>query len=183
MARVMRLVDDDKLGILTLVRLRVPMLIIGLVLGLALSFVTSEFEEVLRQNVEAVFFLPFIVYMADAMGTQTQTIYIRNLTKGKAGFFTYLVKETVLGILVGLLFGLLAAAAALLWFKSTALALTVGMAMGAAVGTAPIIALIVTEVLELEHQDPAVGAGPIATVIQDVVSITLFGLVASSILL
>ena len=183
MAREMTIVEDDKLGVLTLMRLRVPSLAIGLVLGLALSFVTSEFEDVLRRNVEAVFFIPFVVYMADAMGTQTQTIYTRGLTRGKANFFTYLFKETALGVLVGFLFGLLAAVAALFWFNSIPLALVVGIAMFAAVGTAPIIALVVTEVLELEHQDPAVGAGPIATVIQDVVSITLFGLVASAILL
>lgn len=183
MAPEMKIVEDDKLGIFTLVRLRVPSLAVGLALGLALSFVTSEFEEVLRQNVEAVFFIPFVVYMADAMGTQTQTIYTRGLTRGKAKFFTYLVKETALGVLVGFLFGVLAAVAALFWFKSMALAMVVGTAMLAAVGTAPIIALVVTEVLELEHQDPAVGAGPIATVIQDVVSITIFGWVASSILL
>lgn len=166
-----------------LARLRLPSLAIGLVLGMVLSFVTSGFEDVLAKNVEAVFFIPFIVYMADAMGTQTQTIYTRDLTRGKAKFLTYLVKESILGLLVGAFFGLIAMAAAFLWFKSRELAMVVGISTFAATGSAPLISLVVAEVLELEHQDPAVGAGPIATVIQDTISVTLYGLIASSILL
>jgi Mg/Co/Ni transporter MgtE len=37
--------------------------------------------------------------------------------------------------------------------------------------------------LQLEHSDPAVGAGPIATVVQDTVSILIFGFIASAIIL
>ena len=55
--------------------------------------------------------------------------------------------------------------------------------MFAAVLVAPLVALLVTETLQLEHSDPAVGSGPIATVIQDTLSILIFGLIASAIIL
>ncbi len=60
--------------------------------------------------------------------------------------------------------------------------MVVSTAMFFTVTIAPLVALLVTEVLQLEHKDPAVGSGPIATVIQDTLSVLIYGLVASAIL-
>ncbi len=163
--------------------MRIPPLFFGLLLGFALSFMTSTFEELLVQNVKAVFFLPFIVYMADAVGTQTQTIYVRDLSVGKAKFLNYLLKESALGFILGSIFGVISFVIVSFWLGSAELALAVGIAVLAAIGTAPLVALAVTEILELEHKDPALGAGPLATVIQDTISVVVFGLVASAVLL
>jgi len=163
--------------------MRMPALLVGLLLGFVLSFMTSVFEELLTTNVQTVFFLPFIVYMADAVGTQSQTIYVRDLGRGKAKFLTYLLKETALGIILGSVFGVISFVVVSLWLGSAELAIAVAIAVLAAIGTAPVVAIIVTEVLELEHKDPALGAGPIATVIQDAISVLVFGAVASAFLL
>jgi magnesium transporter len=178
-----RFADDEKFSIRVLGLMRTPPLLIGLVLGFLMSLATSRFEEVLSKHVQVAFFIPFIVYMADAVGTQTQTIYIRDLTRGKAHFFTYLVKEGVLGILLGLLFGLLSFIATIVFFHWMLLALAVGISMFVAISTAPVINIIIVELLELEHQDPAMGSGPIATVIQDAISVIMYGIIASAIIL
>lgn len=175
--------DDDKESVGLLLRLRLPSLFIGLVLGMVLSLVTSTFEEVLQRNIHVAFFIPFIVYLADAVGTQTQNIYTRDLRTGKANFKKYLLKESALGVILGLVFSVLTVPITLLWFKSTELATAVSLATLGAIATAPLIALIVTELLELEHTDPAVGAGPLATVIQDTVSVLIYGLIASAVIL
>ncbi|OGK17092.1 hypothetical protein A2774_01925 [Candidatus Roizmanbacteria bacterium RIFCSPHIGHO2_01_FULL_39_12c] len=177
------LADDDKYPVRTLLLMRVPPLIVGLVLGFVISFATSRFEKVLAEKIEVVFFLPFIVYMASAIGSQTQTIYSRDLTRGKANFITYLFKEMALGLILGTIFGFICFLVVSVWFGATKLALTVGMSLFVAMGLAPLVALIVTEILELEHQDPAVGAGPIATVIQDTISVIIYGAIASLIIL
>lgn len=177
------LADDDTESDLTLLRLRAPSLFVGLILGIGISFLTSRFEQVLTQNVQVAFFLPFIVYMADAIGTQTQSIYTRDLKSGKAKFLTYLGKETVLGIIFGLVFGFISAAVVWLWFQNTGLALSVGLSMLIATTMAPVIALLITEALQLERTDPAAGAGPIATVVQDALSVVVYGLICSAILL
>src|SRR5574344_2649295 len=77
-------VDDNYEPIRTLFKLRLPALIIGLILGIGISFVTSRFEAVLAKNIQVAFFLPFIVYIADAIGTQTETISSTTLNNGKA---------------------------------------------------------------------------------------------------
>lgn len=175
--------EDEMTPIRRLLLMRFPSLAVGLILGLFLSFITSRFEEVIIQNVSVAFFLPFIVYLADAVGQQTQNIYVRDLREGKARFKVYLVKETLIGLILGFVFSLVTATFVLMWFQSSELAIAVSCAVFGAIVTAPIIALIVAEILELEHKDPAVGTGPIATVIQDVISIVIYGIIASSILL
>lgn len=175
--------DDDLQTVNRLLRLRLPSLLLGLVLGIVLSFATSRFEEVLVKNVEIAFFIPFIVYFAAAVGSQTQSIYARDLKSGRAKFHTYLLKESALGIILGAAAGLISALVTTVWFDSRELTLAVSVSLFAAVATAPLIALVVTEVFQLEHKDPAVGAGPIATVIQDTISILIFGFIASAIIL
>ena len=171
--------DDDDVSILNLIKMRFPPLILGLLLGVILSIIASRFEDVLAKDIRVAFFIPFIVYMADAVGTQTQTIYSRDLRSGHTSFNKYLYKESILGLLLGLLSGTMSALVTFVWFRSAQLTLTVSLAMFISIALAPLIALLVTEVLQLEHKDPAVGAGPIATVIQDTLSVLIYGMVAS----
>lgn len=175
--------DDDKEAVSFLLRLRLPSLLIGLILGSVLSIIASRFEEVLAQDIRVAFFMPFIVYMAAAVGNQTQSIYIRDLRTGKANFKNYLIKESAIGMILGLLLGGLSFAIVSFWFSSIPLAMSVAISMFAAVATAPLLALFVSEILELEHQDPAVGAGPIATVVQDTVSVVIYGFISTLIIL
>lgn len=174
--------DDEHDGVGLLLRLRVPWLVFGLLGGVAASFVVSRFEEVLSQNISLAFFLPVIVYMSDAVGTQTETIFVRDLTAGKAKFTSYLVKEFILGLFLGILFGVLIGLIAYFWIDSAEIALTVGLAMAVNVALAPIIALIVPELLFKEHTDPALGGGPFTTIVQDIISLFVYLLVASLIL-
>lgn len=67
--------------------------------------------------------------------------------------------------------------------RSIDLSLAVGLGILGAIASAPPIALVVTEFLQMEHTDPAVGASPIATVIQDAVSVLIYGFIASAIML
>jgi len=175
--------DDDTQSVRRLFKLRIRPLVIGLTLGIFLSFATSQFEEVLSRNVSVAFFIPFVVYLADAVGTQTQSIYIRDLKTRKASFKKYLFKEGMLGLVFGAIFASVAAVLVMLWFRSSALTLAVSISLFGATASAPVIALLVSEILRLEHTDPATGAGPIATVIQDTVSVLIYGFIASAIIL
>ncbi|MBU1178299.1 magnesium transporter [Patescibacteria group bacterium] len=175
--------DDTSESIITLLKLRAPTLILGLLLGFGISIVTSRFEEVLSQNVEVAFFLPFVVYISDAIGTQTEAIYARNLKTSKAKFGGYFRKESILGIFFGLIFGALAGLIAFFWLDNNLLALSVSVATFLAVAVAPLVALTVTQIFQSMHKDPAAGTGPIATVIQDMTSVVIYGVVCSIIIL
>jgi len=175
--------DDDYESVGTLLRLRAPSLFIGLLLGVGISIVTSRFEEVLSQNIQVAFFLPFIVYVADAIGTQTEAIYSRDLKSGKAKFSNYLRKEFFLGIIFGIVFGIFSGAIILFWLKNTLLAVSVASATCLTIAVAPIVALLVTYIFQSLHDDPAANSGPITTVIQDMTSVLIYGVVSSIIIL
>ena len=176
-------VDDDAEPVKTLFRLRLPPLMIGLGLGIALSFLTSRFEEVISKDIRIAFFLPFVVYISAAVGPKTQTIYVRDMRSKQAVFHTYLIKESILGIILGVLFAVITATIIFLWFNDLLLATSIGSSVLATVALAPILALFISEVSRKLKDDPAAESGPIDTVIQDMISVLIYGLVCSFFLL
>lgn len=168
-----------------LLKLRLPVLVLGLLGGIATSVFLSRFEKVLSENVAIAFFVPLMVYISDAIATQTETIYIRNL-KNKPGeklFWKYFGKELLLGMAIGVIFGTITAVSTYLWLQNGRISLTIGIAMALSMTCAPIVALVTANIMYKIHEDPAVGAGPFATLIGDVVTLLIYFAVASLILL
>jgi magnesium transporter len=178
-----QLEDDTKEPMSLLIEHRLPWLIIGLMGGLLLTYVSSKFESLLTENIGLAFFIPVIVYMASAVGTQTDTVYIRNLDKKRTHFSIYLVKEFTLGVFLGIVFGTITGSVAYLFFNSADLAFSIGLSMASTMAIAPIVALIVPTVLKRVHKDPAVGTGPFVTVIQDFLSLFIYFTIATTIIL
>ena len=162
---------------------RLPWLMIGLGIGFLTSIYISRFEEILAKNISLAFFIPIIVYLSDAVGTQTETIFVRDLTEHRANFLKYLKKEFSLGLVMGAVLGFMIGLFAFFWLRNLKLAMTVGLAMFINVMIAPVVATVIPELLFKERQDPALGAGPFTTVLQDFISLMIYFLVASVILL
>lgn len=181
--RKMILADDDTESVGFLLRLRLPWLILGLAGGVAASYVVSHFEEILTRHVALAFFIPFIVYISDAVGTQTETIYVRNAADGKIDIKKYIAKELALGLIIGALLGIATAFFAYWWMRDLALARTVGLSLAINVTLAPILALTISHILRRSHEDPALGAGPFTTIIQDLISVSIYFAIASALLL
>ena len=178
-----QLMDDTKERLPLLIEKRLPWLIVGLIGGVIVTILVSKFESILSKNISLSFFLPVIVYMSDAIGTQTENIYVRNLAKFRDNFFPYLLKELMIGIAFGTIFGILLGLFAKFWIGSTSVAITITIAMLINGIIAPVVALIVPEVLFKEHEDPALGAGPFTTILQNLISLSVYLLVATWIIL
>ncbi len=161
---------------------RLPWLVLGLFGGIITSIIVSKYEKILSADLRLAFFIPVIVYMSDAVGTQTETIFVRHLKKTGASFSKYLAKETAIGLCLGMIFGSAIGLFAAYWLGSAAVGLTVGLSMLINVSIAPILATLVPELLYKEHSDPALGAGPLATIIQDLISLLIYFFVASLII-
>lgn len=174
--------DDTKEPVGHLVEHRLPWLIFGLIGGIVTSLIISRYEKILASDIRLAFFIPIIVYMSDAVGTQTETIYVRHLRKTATGFWKYMLKETLLGLSLGSIFGLAIGLFASYWLKAPAIGLAVGLAMFVNVTLAPILATVIPAFLYKEHNDPALGAGPLATIIQDLISLLIYLFVATLII-
>jgi len=175
--------DDLRGSVFQLFLHRLPWLLVGLIGGVFASYVVSEYEKVLEGTLELAFFIPIIVYMSDAVGTQTETIYVRNLSREKMNFLSLFFRELGIGLCLGSFFGLFSWIFAYIWLHSFEIALVVGLAMFINISLAPMISIIVPQLLAREHKDPALGSGPFTTIVLDVMSLLIYFVVASAILL
>jgi magnesium transporter len=162
-----------------LIEHRIPWLVIGLLGGLLTTIVVSQYEAILSADVRLAFFIPIIVYLSDAVGTQTETIYVREISEGPIDFAKYILKELVVGVSLGAISGVLLGLFAAYWLKSTAIGFTIGLTMLINLATAPILAVSIPRVLYAKRVDPALGSGPLATIIQDLISLFVYFAIAS----
>jgi magnesium transporter len=156
------------------VRSRLPWLLVGLFGSTVATAVMAAFESVLERRVAVAFFVPAIVYLADAIGTQTEAIVIRFLSLRHAPLRHLLLGELTTGLLIGVCLGLLSFPAVLLGFGDTRLALAVSFAVVVAGTCAAALGLLFPWLLSWAGKDPAFGSGPVATIIQDVLSLLVY---------
>jgi magnesium transporter len=159
---------------------RLPWLLIGLVGAMASAVIVGAFEKQLSDVLLLAFFLPAVVYLADAVGTQTETILIRGLSVGidmRKVFRRELISGTVIGLLIGLAF----LSFALLGWGNEKVAVAVALALFCACAIATLVAMALPLTLRHFGLDPAFGAGPLATVIQDLLSIVVYLAIATPI--
>ncbi len=172
-----------KSRIRVLVSARLPWLLIGLAGGFLAALAVESFEEVLQNYIVLAFFLPLVVYMSDAVAGQTITIFIRAMALDHSfSVWRYVFRELGLGLLLASIMGVLLASVSLLWFADPGLSLVLGIALFLSVLVAVSIALFMTIFLDFLKKDPAVGSGPFATIIIDIVTIFIYFMVAKSLM-
>jgi magnesium transporter len=155
--------------------------VVGLAGAMLAAGLVSAFEETLRENVLLAFFVPAVVYMADAIGTQTETVVIRGIALGvplRAIAKRELLSGAAVGCLLAAAFFVFVAA---VWEDGrVALVVAVALLVSATIATA--IAMTLPYLFDRRGIDPAFGSGPIATVIQDLLSIAVYFLAAAALL-
>ena len=161
-------------------RHRLPWLLLGLAGSILAAFVMKQFEGILSANIAVAFFVPGIVYLADAIGTQTETITVRGLSISHAPIGRMLAGEVRTGLLMGALLGGVAFAAAWLMLDQPRLALAIGLSLFVASGVATTIGLALPWLLYRLGRDPAYGSGPLATILQDLLTVAVYFLIVSA---
>lgn len=159
---------------------RLPWLLIGLIGALLAAVVVSAFGEQLEEQVLIAYFVPGVVYIAAAVGMQTETLAIRGLSLG-VGIRRVAVREVVTGGLLGLTLGSLAFPLVWVGWGEVDIAASVAVSMFAASVIATCVALLLPWMLHRLGKDPAFGSGPIATVIQDLLTVSVYFLTAVAI--
>jgi magnesium transporter len=159
---------------LTRARERLPWLLVGLAGSIIATFIMSRFEQTLAAQLTIAFFVPGIVYLADAIGTQSEAIAVRGLSFNHASLWRLVLGELATGMLIGLALGLLALPVAWLAFGDLRLAAAVALSILAAGAAATSIGLLLPWLLARTGIDPALGSGPVATIIQDVLSLLVY---------
>jgi magnesium transporter len=159
---------------------RLPWLLVGLLGSSAATLVMASFEERLSTQVAIAFFVPAIVYLADAIGTQSEAVTVRGLALLKEPRLSLLLTgELLAGLLIGGALGVVAFGAVYFAISDTMLALSVALAICVAGALAAVCGLFFPWLLSRFGADPAFASGPVATVVQDVLSlIVYFGIIS-----
>ncbi len=160
---------------------RIPWLIIGLIgIMFAASFI-SIFESILEKYLILAFFIPAIVYMSGALGTQHQTLFIRDLSvlgkELRLGY--YFARQMLIAFFLGLIISILVFLGVFFFWKDVFVGFVIAASMFIALLTTSFTSLIMTLIIKKFGQDPALGSGPLATVISDITSIIIYFLIAS----
>ncbi len=154
---------------------RIPWLLLGLIGGLLMAKVIGFFEQTLEQNLALAAFLPLIVYMSSAVGTQMETYIIRDLaTEQKLRIQPYLLRNILIVFFIGialsfllfLLFGIFSGP----WY----LAFVLSASLFASVLSSLCTGLLIPLAFSKLSLDPADASGPVATIIQDTMSIVIY---------
>ncbi|MEX0799873.1 MAG: magnesium transporter [Dehalococcoidia bacterium] len=158
---------------------RLPWLLMGLAGALLAADIVGAFEATLEKNVILVFFVPGVVYLADAVGTQTETLVIRGLSVG-VPVGRVVRREALTGVLVGAAISLAFFPVALIRWGQGDVALAVALALFAACSMATLVAMLLPWLFHRMGRDPAFGSGPLATVVQDLLSILIYLAIAQA---
>lgn len=163
---------------------RAPWLIIGLIGVVVAAGIIDRFEYLLNTHIILAFFIPAILYMSNALGTQNQTLYIRDISlmgrelKTMPYFIRTLAISFVISLIIG---GLVYGATTLIWNENTA-AYVIALAIFATLMISSITSFATTFVFKKTGHDPAMGSGPLATIISDVTSIVVYFMIVSALL-
>jgi magnesium transporter len=107
---------------------------------------------------------------------------VRDLSVRSKPLFVILAMEIVTGAAIGLALGLIAFVAVWAVFGSFAVGLGVAISLFAAGTLASAIGLLLPWALSRFDIDPAFGSGPVATIIQDALTILVYFLVMTKLL-
>jgi magnesium transporter len=159
---------------------RLPWLLVGLAGAFAAAVIVGEFDEAIEDQVLLAFFLPGVVYMSSAIGTQTQTVVIRAFSVGVTMRQT-LLRELLCGLLLSTTIAAAFVPIALAGWGEADVAVGVALALLASSLAATLIALALPWAFQRAGADPAFGSGPLATVLQDIFTIAIYFGVAAPI--
>ena len=176
-------IDTFKVNTFRLVRLRLPWLLLGLLGGMIAAFLVSQFELILKKELALAFFIPVVVYIGNAVSTQTQALLIRLLSAQQVKYLSFLKKELMVSCLLAIIAAVIIASFIGIWLQSIAMVLTVGLAILTSTLVAVTIGLSIPSVLYAAKKDPALGSGPFAAAIQDIATLLIYFLIASLIVI
>ena len=152
---------------------RLPWLIVGTVGCVLATGLMATFEITLKTDLAVAFFIPGIVYLADAIGTQSEAIAVRGLSFSGTAISQLLKGELKTGLYLGIALALLVFPFIWLAFNAK-LAFAVSIALIFASSVATSIGLLLPSILSQMGKDPAYGSGPVATIVQDLLSLLIY---------
>ena len=164
-------------GIIKSTRKRFIWLFLNLLTAILASIVISFFDASIEKMVALAVLMPIVASMGGNAGTQTLTLTVRALAtkdlvqNNRRKIFS---KEISISILNSIIFAIITAVAAQLWFQDFYLSIIVGSAMVVNILSAGFFGFLIPYGLNYFRIDPAIASSVFVTTITDVVGFLSF---------
>ncbi|MDP7342993.1 MAG: magnesium transporter [Alphaproteobacteria bacterium] len=168
---------DINASIRTTTQRRFIWLLLNLATAILASAVIAQFDAAIEKIVALAILMPIVASMGGNAGTQTLTVAVRAIATKDLTVGTIrrvLGKETIVGLLNGIVFAVLTGGVAAAWYGNPALGYVVGGAMIINMLIAGMFGLIIPVVLWRLRIDPAAAAGVLLTTVTDVIGFLAF---------
>ena len=179
--------EEDLFGpVVPSARRRAVWLGINLVTAFLAAWVIGLFEATLDKIVALAVLMPIVASMGGIGGSQTLTLAIRGLAMGQiasSNSRSLLFKEVAIGALNGLVWALVVAFIALIWFDSYGIGAVIGVALLINMIVAAFSGIVIPLVLDKMGIDPALSGSVVLTTVTDVVGFMTFLGLATAFLL
>ena len=178
--------DDMFAPVMHSARRRWVWLGVNLITALMAAVVLYAFQPTLDELVELAVLFPVVMSMGGIAGTQTLTLMIRGMATGQVSArnsMAILRKELAVGVLNGIVFSILIAAIAFLWYGNAGLGLVMAFAVVINLVAGALAGALIPVILKRMSIDPALAGGVVLTTVTDVIGILAFVGLASYLLL
>ncbi len=163
--------------IMATTRSRFSWLAVNLLTAIIASVVIGLFDATIEKLVALAILMPIVASMGGNAGTQTLTVAVRALaTKelSRTNMWRMIWKETIVGLLNGIAFAIIAGVMAWLWFQSPILGGVIAMAMVVNMVVAGLFGICIPIFLEKVNIDPALASSVFLTTVTDVIGFLAF---------
>jgi magnesium transporter len=163
--------------LLETVRSRVVWLALNICTAFVAASVIGLFEQSIERIVALAVLMPITASMGGNAGAQAMTVTVRAIATREltsANALRIVLKEVLVGSVNGLIFALVAASIAVLWFDDPWLGVCIGGAMTLTLAVAGLVGTVVPLLSNRLKIDPAVSSAVVITTITDVVGFFSF---------
>ncbi|MEM0955318.1 MAG: magnesium transporter [Pseudomonadota bacterium] len=150
---------------------------INLVTAFIAASVINLFQGTIDKVVALAVLMPVVASMGGIAGTQTLTVMVRGIALGQIGLSNqrWLVnRELLVGLLNGMLWSVVVAAVASLWFADWKIGGIIAVAMVINLVTAGVAGTLIPLAMKRYQIDPALAGGVVLTTVTDVVGFMSF---------
>lgn len=162
---------------------RLPWILLGLMVGIIIAKVINSFEATLQENILLAGFIPLMVYMSSAVGTQTAAFMIRDFSLDKVSDFKhYFLKQAKVVSTMALLISAVLGSMIIIFYSDIHLASILALAVFLGVLSSIFTGLVIPYLFIKLKFDPANASGPIGTVLQDLTTVFIYLSVATMLL-
>ena len=150
---------------------------INLLTAFLASWFIGLFEATIQQVVALAVLMPVVASMGGIAGSQTLTLIIRGLALNQitsSNLKALLKKELSVGGLNGIIWAIVIAIIACLWFKSFLIGVVIALAILANIVAAAFAGVIIPVILDKLKLDPALSGAVVLTTVTDIVGFVAF---------